>query len=117
MQQYSSAAVQQYRVLWHISIPEYYHESTKAHTPQYAPDETGNFAGQSGYGYISFEKFIDAVREVNEGSASLEDIDRRGLPTLSNTVVTTAILEAGRRSLDEGRVVGVEVVGVEPQVK
>ena len=69
---------------------------------RYAPDEEGNFGGQAGYGYVSFEKFIDAVTGINEGAIKVEDIDRRGLPTLKNTIVTTAILEAGRRSLDAG---------------
>lgn len=69
---------------------------------KYAPDERGDFAGQGGYGYVSFEKFVDAVQEVKEGRATPEDIDRRGLPTLANTIATAAMLEAGRRSLDEG---------------
>lgn len=70
---------------------------------KYAPDEKGNFAGQSGYGYISFEKFVDAIDELKAGEATLDDLDARGLPTLKNTLATGAILEAGRRSLDEGR--------------
>lgn len=69
---------------------------------RYAPDEEGNFNGQSGYGYVSFEKFIDGVTAVNEGRVSLAELDKRGLPTLRNTILTTAILEAGRRSLDDG---------------
>ena len=77
---------------------------------RYAPDEEGNFNGQGGYGYVSFEKFVDAVTKLNEGKVSLEELDRRGLPTLGNTVMTTAILEAGRRSLDEGGR-GVKIVG------
>ena len=75
---------------------------------KYAPDEEGNFNGQGGYGYVSLEKFIDGVTNLNEGKVTLEELDRRGLPTLANTVMTTAILEAGRRSLDENR--GVEIV-------
>jgi D-galacturonate reductase len=71
---------------------------------RYSPDEEGNFAGQSGYGYVSFEKFIDAVTALNEERMTLEELDRRGLPTVANTVVTGAILEAGRRRLDENRV-------------
>lgn len=78
---------------------------------RYAPDEEGNFAGQTGYGYISFEKFVDAVQALKEGRATLDGLDARGLPTLGNTVATTAILEAGRRSLDEGRDVGIRVEG------
>ena len=70
---------------------------------RYAPDEEGNFDGQSGYGYVSFEKFVRAAGEVNQGKVTLEELDgREGLPTLANTVLTTAILEAGRRSLDDG---------------
>lgn len=74
---------------------------------KYAPDEEGNFNGQTGYGYISFEKFVDAVTAFKEGRVTLDELDRRGLPTLKNTIATTAILEAGRRSLDEGK--GVEI--------
>jgi D-galacturonate reductase len=70
---------------------------------KYAPDEEGNFAGQTGYGYISFEKFIDAVNRLNEGKVTLDELDARPLPTLRNTIATTAILEAGRRSLDENK--------------
>ncbi|KAI9928989.1 hypothetical protein ASPWEDRAFT_169177 [Aspergillus wentii DTO 134E9] len=70
---------------------------------RYAPDEEGNFAGQTGYGYISFEKFIDAVTAVNEGRVTLDQLDARPLPTLKNTIATTAILNAGRVSLDEKR--------------
>lgn len=75
---------------------------------KYAPDEEGNFAGQGGYGYVSFEKFVDGCQALNEGKVTLDDLDRRGLPTLKNTVATGAILEAGRRSLDEQR--SVEIV-------
>lgn len=69
---------------------------------RYTPDEEGNFGGQTGYGYISFEKFIDAVTALNKGTITLEQLDARSLPTLGNTIATTAILHAGRISLDEG---------------
>ena len=75
---------------------------------RYAPDDEGNFGGQSGYGYVSFEKFIDAVNALNEGRTTLEELDKRGLPTLRNTLNTGAILHAGRVSLDERRTVGIE---------
>jgi D-galacturonate reductase len=78
---------------------------------RYAPDEEGNFNGQSGYGYVSFEKFIDGVTAVNDGRVTVDQLDKRGLPTLRNTVLTTAILEAGRRSLDEGNRLVEIVVG------
>lgn len=75
---------------------------------KYAPDEEGNFAGQSGYGYISFEKFVDAVTALKEKKVTLDELDKRELPTLKNTIATGAILEAGRRSLDEKR--SIEIV-------
>ena len=80
---------------------------------KYAPDEEGNFGGQTGYGYISFEKFVDSVTALKEKRVTLDDLDRRGLPTIKNTIATTAILEGGRRSLDEARTVEiVEMDGV-----
>ena len=70
---------------------------------KYSPSETGHFDGQRGYGYISIEKFIDAARNINAGLANVTDYDGYGLPTIKNTVMTTAILNAGRISLDEKR--------------
>lgn len=72
---------------------------------KYSPDEEGNFNGHTGYGYISVEKFVGSVTAFKEGKVTLNGLDMRGLPTLKNTVATTAILEAGRRSLDESRTV------------
>nr|POE88223.1 udp-n-acetylglucosamine 3-dehydrogenase [Quercus suber] len=72
---------------------------------KYAPDEEGNFAGQGGYGYVSFEKFVDGCTALRDGKVSLDDLDNRGLPTLKNTIATGAILEAGRISLDEKRAI------------
>lgn len=69
---------------------------------RYAPDESGNFGGQSGYGYVSFEKFIDAVNELNAGNTTLDELDARRLPTLKNTLNTAAVLGAGRLSLNNG---------------
>lgn len=75
---------------------------------KYSPSESGHFDGQRGYGYISIEKFIDAARAVNAGTNKPSDFDGHGLPTISNTVLTTAILHAGRISLDEKRPVGIK---------
>lgn len=72
---------------------------------KYAPDEAGNFAGQGGYGYVSFEKFVDAVTDLKSGKVTLDELDKRGLPTLKNTIATGAILEAGRRSIDEKKTI------------
>ncbi len=76
---------------------------------QYTPDEEGNFGGQAGYGYVSFEKFVDGCQKVNrEGASAIAELDKRGLPTLRNTIATTAILEAGRIAIDENREVRIE---------
>lgn len=45
----------------------------------------GYFSGQTGYGYRSFEAFIDAVRQIEAGSATAEVRQ-----------LTVAVLEAGR---------------------
>ena len=78
---------------------------------KYSPSESGHFDGQRGYGYISIEKFVDAACSVNAGMAQPSDFDAQGLPTISNTVLTTAILNAGRISLDEKRPVGISKDG------
>lgn len=75
---------------------------------RYAPDEDGNFNGQAGYGYVSMEKFVDGCQAINSRSLKPEDLDAKGLPTLANTVTTTAILEGGRRSIDQSREVKIE---------
>jgi D-galacturonate reductase len=77
---------------------------------KYSPSETGHFDGQRGYGYISIEKFVDAARAVNAGTSKVADFETQGLPTLVNTVLTTAILHAGRISLDEKRPVNIKNV-------
>ena len=61
---------------------------------------TGEFAGQRCYGYLSFEAFVDAAAACN-GGRKPADFDG-ALPTLATTADATAILEAGRRSLDAG---------------
>lgn len=53
------------------------------------PDAQGRFAGQSSYGYQSIADFILGRRE--------------SLALIEDTRNITAILEAGRRSLDEGK--------------
>ena len=80
---------------------------------KYSPSESGHFDGQRGYGYVSIEKFIDAARSVNAGLTKPADYDTHGLPTIANTVLTTAILHAGRISLDEKRSVAIKKNGEE----
>lgn len=78
---------------------------------EYSPDENGYFDGQRGYGYLSLEKFIDAARAVNAGETKAADYEGKGLPTIKATVLTTAILNAGRVSLDEQRSVQIKEEG------
>ncbi|KAF8320282.1 NAD(P)-binding protein [Clavulina sp. PMI_390] len=76
---------------------------------KYTPSDSGHFDGQHGYGYISIAKFVDWALAVNSGEVESPAVfDKQDLPTIRNTVLTTAILEAGRISLDEKRSVGIE---------
>lgn len=67
---------------------------------RYTPDESGKFVGQAGYGYVSFEVFVDAVTEILRNASTIESFDFT-LPTIIATQTATAVLEAGRRSLDQ----------------
>lgn len=86
---------------------------------KYEPDSDGLFAGQSGYGYRSIEDFVVAARAIRTEVASPRDF-RGKLATIEDTTWVTAILQAGRRSLDENRSVTLryndqlnQVVGLE----
>lgn len=68
---------------------------------KYTPT-AGKFSGQGGYGYRSFEHFVVAAGAVREGAASPADFDDGSLATIHTTAQTTAILEAGTRSLQAG---------------
>jgi D-galacturonate reductase len=67
----------------------YFHKKTKK----------GYFSGQQGYGYRSFEAFIDAVAELNAEKIDMNTCDAK-LATIGTTLQETAVLEAGRISLD-----------------
>ncbi|MCA9212514.1 MAG: Gfo/Idh/MocA family oxidoreductase [Planctomycetales bacterium] len=67
---------------------------------KYTPDSTGAFSGQSGYGYQSIADFVAAAASIQSGTSTPSDY-RSSLATIEDTIVTTAILEAGRMSLDE----------------
>lgn len=72
---------------------------------RYVPDALGRFAGQTGYGYRSIEDFVDLSATAQRGETTAAAIDASGaLATAEGTLVVTAILEAGRRSLDAGGV-------------
>ena len=66
---------------------------------KYSADSNGCFNGQQGYGYVSFERFVEAVNLINMGQKKVQDFDHL-LPTVNSCQMQTAILEAGRISLD-----------------
>ena len=68
---------------------------------KYAPDAQGRFAGQAGYGFRSIAVFSEAVAEIAAGRAVPADFNGI-LATIDDTLLTTAVLHAGRKSLDEG---------------
>jgi D-galacturonate reductase len=70
---------------------------------KYTPSN-GQFAGQNSYGVQSFEHFITACRQINAGRYDPTFFDDGSLATIHTTWQTTAILEAGRLSLNsDGR--------------
>ncbi|KAI8918739.1 hypothetical protein BC831DRAFT_122442 [Entophlyctis helioformis] len=70
---------------------------------RYTPDARGYYAGQQTYGHQSIEVWADACRAIKMGEATAEDFEGL-LPTMRGTAVVTAVLEAGRKSLDLGGV-------------
>lgn len=75
---------------------------------KYTPDADGRFAGQSGYGYRSIADFVEAATAIRDGSRSVESFNGQ-LATIQDTLLVTAILEAGRLSLDQdGRTITID---------
>ncbi len=70
---------------------------------KYTPRD-GKFAGQDSYGYKSIYTFIKSSQELQKNPKKLQEFNKT-LPTIQNTLNVTKILEAGRVSLDEKRVV------------
>lgn len=70
---------------------------------KYTPRD-GKFAGQESYGYKSIATFIKSSIELGNDQTKLTEYNKT-LPTIQNTINVTKILEAGRISLDEKRVV------------
>jgi len=74
---------------------------------KYTPDSKGYFAGQNGYGYQSIESWVDECTSFRNFQANQKPGEKREmisstLATLKDTLMTTAILEAGRNSLNQG---------------
>lgn len=83
---------------------------------KYTPTN-GKFSGQNSYGVRSFENFVDACLEINASKAKPDDFNDGSLATVHTTMQGTAILEAGRMSLDaDGRPMDIlyEGAGTEP---
>ncbi|OAJ43769.1 hypothetical protein BDEG_27091 [Batrachochytrium dendrobatidis JEL423] len=65
---------------------------------RYTPDARGYYGGQQGYGHQSIEAWADACLKIKNGDASPQDYTGV-LPTIGDTVMVTAVLEAGFKSL------------------
>ena len=77
---------------------------------KYTPGKDGYFSGQNGYGYRSIERFVEVCQQMNDGKITKEDVENMGdLVTIESSARVTAILEAGRLSLDNSSR-GVELV-------
>ena len=77
---------------------------------KYTPDATGAFAGQDAYGYRSIADFVTAAAAVQSGDAVPDDF-RGKLALIDDTLPVTAILEAGRMSLDTGQPIELDARG------
>jgi D-galacturonate reductase len=86
-----------------ISTDENGYKSANPLFMKYTPRE-GKFAGQQGYGYRSIETFVCSADELATEPAKLASFNKT-LPTIENTLNVTKILETGRQSLDEGKVI------------
>jgi len=89
---------------------------------KYTPTN-GYFSGQASYGVKSFENFIDACIACKKGERKPADYDDGSIATVHTTLQGTAILDAGRRSLDANgqamdlkyRDEDIEPIGIEPR--
>lgn len=72
---------------------------------KYTPDANMRFAGHTGYGYRSLAAFVEAVFAMRNDLVTLNNVIEQ-LPTVASisTMLTSAILEAGRMSLDKRKV-------------
>nr|KAJ3420722.1 hypothetical protein HK105_005332 [Polyrhizophydium stewartii] len=68
---------------------------------RYTPDPLGYYAGQQAYGHRSIEAWAEACLAIKRGEAVAADFEGR-LPTIRETAIVTAVLEAGRKSLSLG---------------
>ena len=69
---------------------------------RYVPDARGFFAGQAGYGSRSIEAFVDAAAAVRAGAPLAHAAAGLADAAEAQALKVTAVLEAGRHSLDAG---------------
>jgi len=70
---------------------------------KYTTDPNGYYSGQHGYGYKSLEAFVLGSIDIrNDKVKDIEKTFNESLATVWGTVDSTAILQAGRLSLDNG---------------
>jgi len=69
---------------------------------KYTPDTMGYYSGQTGYGYRSLEDFVKAGAELNNTPNPEPSKYNHALATIWVTATSTAILQGGRLSLDNG---------------
>jgi len=82
-----------------VSIDEKPFQSVNPLFMKYTPTQ-GYFSGQLSYGVRSIEIFLDACDAISKNKANVQDFDDGSIATVTTTMQGTAVLEAGRRSLD-----------------
>jgi predicted dehydrogenase len=91
----------QYRGLEYATLDGRYREPS----PDYMQtvEWTGGGLRPVGYGFASVEAVVQAVRDLNAGRSTLEEIDRAGLiATPANSRYNEAVIEAARASIAIG---------------
>jgi len=87
---------------YYLDTDESGHLSVNPLYMKYTPDTQGYFSGQNGYGYRSLEEFVRASSQLNSNSSLAPKSFDNSLATIWATATSTAILHAGRISLDNG---------------
>jgi len=67
---------------------------------KYTPDSDGYFSGQQGYGYRSIDEFVQASVLLRNGDVKDPRTFDNKLATVYQTLPSTAIMHAGRLSID-----------------
>jgi len=87
---------------YYLDTDENGHQAINPLYMKYTPDTMGYYSGQGGYGYRSLEEFVTAATELNAEEKPDPRKYDHALATIWVTATSTAILQAGRQSLDNG---------------